>query len=426
MEGTPKSPWWFGLPLALGWAVMGAFAPSVLPQWTQEPFFLLALASVVWGIAGSVWHYRNSWGRRMSTTIGLIVAGILIIVLGGILVVMGVRQLRTALSPPSSGTTTPAEDSRIVVECDRVIPEQIIGGRYNLLNLSPVEHGNAVSQHGASGGRFNAGDLRVTHVCRLTNFAPATLINVHVPLRVGFAIVETTHSPDGSVVTTAGAPSLVKDGEIFVRRLDNGPSASFEIFIQNGSAQLANLEFEKLGEGQRVDRSSPEKIAISTTMGAPIGSYPPASNTVGASATVPEGGTGQIEAARSETPHSKRELDQRTLIARPQSKPSGRDTDAATDLAAFIDEGRDIQARFMASDDAARVKAEQEAWAQKVEKYLGAHVGHAQAVQFSITDANPWDGQPSGRSEAGGYQWAKIVARNKLLAQYLREAQDQK
>lgn len=101
MEPLPRLPWWFGLPLAAGWAVMGVFAPSMLPEWTQRVFFLLALASVVWGIAGSVWHYRSRWGRRLSTTIGLILAGVLVVALGGILVTMGVRQLNALRANPA-------------------------------------------------------------------------------------------------------------------------------------------------------------------------------------------------------------------------------------------------------------------------------------------------------------------------------------
>ena len=92
-------------------------------------------------------------------------------------------------------------------------------------------------------------------------------------------------------------------------------------------------------------------------------------------------------------------------------------------LAAFVAEGEEIKGRFMASDDAGAVKAEQAEWATKVQSYLATHVGKAQAVQFQITDANPMDGQPAGRSDAGGYHWAKIVARNRLLAHYMRELQ---
>ena len=89
----------------------------------------------------------------------------------------------------------------------------------------------------------------------------------------------------------------------------------------------------------------------------------------------------------------------------------------------LIEEGQAIQARFMLSDDANAIKEEQLTWSQTVEAFLAKDIGKAQATQFHVTDANPWDGQPSGRSEVGGFHWAKIVARNRLLAQYMVEAQ---
>ena len=102
------------------------------------------------------------------------------------------------------------------------------------------------------------------------------------------------------------------------------------------------------------------------------------------------------------------------------------EADIVDQIGVFIQEGEAIQARFMSSDDANVTKEEQLAWSQKVETYLTKNVGKAQATQFHITDANPWDGQPSGHSEAGGFHWAKIVARNRLLAQYMVEAQQKR
>ena len=101
-------------------------------------------------------------------------------------------------------------------------------------------------------------------------------------------------------------------------------------------------------------------------------------------------------------------------------------TDIVDRIGIFIQEGEAMQARFMSSNDANMIKEEQFTWSQKVESYLSKNVGKAQATQFHITDANPWEGQPSGHSEAGGFHWAKIVARNRLLAQYMVEAQQRR
>jgi hypothetical protein len=92
---------------------------------------------------------------------------------------------------------------------------------------------------------------------------------------------------------------------------------------------------------------------------------------------------------------------------------------ALTDLEGFIGKGRAMQDKFLADDDAAAIKANEIAWAAEVSGYLRNHVGVAEAIQFDTTDANPMDGQPSGHSETGGFYWAKILAKNRLLAQIM-------
>lgn len=105
----------------------------------------------------------------------------------------------------------------------------------------------------------------------------------------------------------------------------------------------------------------------------------------------------------------------------PLAPKTEQKVDIVGQLDAFVREGRAIQDAFMADDDAVKVRASQEAWSAKVIAFLRANVGIARATQFEMTDANPMDGQPSGHSEVGGYQWAKIVAKNKLLTQIMVE-----
>lgn len=108
----------------------------------------------------------------------------------------------------------------------------------------------------------------------------------------------------------------------------------------------------------------------------------------------------------------------------PQISPREKkttDEEVVMKLSGYILAGQKIQTQFIQSNNAENIQTSQEQWSKEVESYLRENVGFGRATQFATTDANPWDGQPNGRNMVGGYYWAKIVARNRVLTEIMVE-----
>jgi hypothetical protein len=93
-------------------------------------------------------------------------------------------------------------------------------------------------------------------------------------------------------------------------------------------------------------------------------------------------------------------------------------------LGRFIQAGHGLQNWFMQSEDTGEMQRREVEWASEVTTYLRSAVGEAQAIQFEVATANPMDGQPSGKSDRDGFFYARITARNRLLTQYMLQAQN--
>jgi hypothetical protein len=106
----PKPPWWIGFPFSFGFGLMGVFAPDVFPDWVKTALFGVGAICALWGAMASIWHYRNSWGNRMATTILILCLGVALIICGSFLLLTGVRELAKGAQTNATrlkGQTTP-------------------------------------------------------------------------------------------------------------------------------------------------------------------------------------------------------------------------------------------------------------------------------------------------------------------------------
>lgn len=92
-----------------------------------------------------------------------------------------------------------------------------------------------------------------------------------------------------------------------------------------------------------------------------------------------------------------------------------------SDLANFIQEGSDIQARFLSSNDAEKELAEGNDWATRVNTYLLQHLDSSYALQFRNASGNAWMGMPANHSIEGGGYWQNIEGKKNCLTDFIKE-----
>ena len=90
-------------------------------------------------------------------------------------------------------------------------------------------------------------------------------------------------------------------------------------------------------------------------------------------------------------------------------------------LAIFIDEGSQIQARFIASNDAQAELKEANEWVARVQKYLIEKMDTSYAIQFRNSAGNALMGMPVNHSVVGGGYWQNIEGKKNCLNQFIRD-----
>lgn len=255
--------------------LLGAGAVIVWPNqvWIGWSLMLAAVAVLLWGVKVDGEHW---WARGRSRMI--LAYGLIVVSLGGL--ATGITLLRRGeptpqlASPPSE---PPPDITRLVLECQNVGDFTVISGSYSSLLVfpNPPENGGATSLSTVSGsGPAKAGELGITHACKLTNYGPASLINVRIPLRLTFYEHKVTQQKGGGHTSETGALKLDREALMVVPRIEMGPLESFSFYIGNNSQLVAGVDFLDKAEAQRVDRMNREIIAVSTTMHYPVVSFP--------------------------------------------------------------------------------------------------------------------------------------------------------
>jgi hypothetical protein len=95
--------------------------------------------------------------------------------------------------------------------------------------------------------------------------------------------------------------------------------------------------------------------------------------------------------------------------------------DVITQLAIFVDEGSQIQATFIGTDDAKKELEEGNEWATRANRYLLAHLGASYSIQFRNCDGSAWMGMPSNHSVEGGGYWQNIEGKKNCLNEFIHD-----
>jgi hypothetical protein len=90
-------------------------------------------------------------------------------------------------------------------------------------------------------------------------------------------------------------------------------------------------------------------------------------------------------------------------------------------LAIFIDEGSQIQTRFIASNDPQAELEEANEWVARVQKYLVENLDTSYAIQFRNSAGNAWMGMPVNHSVVGGGYWQNIEGKKNCLNEFIRD-----
>lgn len=90
-------------------------------------------------------------------------------------------------------------------------------------------------------------------------------------------------------------------------------------------------------------------------------------------------------------------------------------------LATFVQEGSDIQGRFLAKDDAAAELRDGDEWATRIYAYLKDRLGVSYGLQFKNATGSAWMGMPTGRSVEGGGYWQNIEGKKVCLNGFIAE-----
>jgi hypothetical protein len=90
-------------------------------------------------------------------------------------------------------------------------------------------------------------------------------------------------------------------------------------------------------------------------------------------------------------------------------------------LAIFIDEGSQIQGRFIASNDAEAELKEANEWAAGVQKFLIQYLDASYAIQFRNSAGNALMGMPVNHSVVGGGYWQNIEGKKICLNEFIRD-----
>ena len=112
-----------------------------------------------------------------------------------------------------------------------------------------------------------------------------------------------------------------------------------------------------------------------------------------------------------------------TVIIHPQapkSEPKLKSSSPSTrgivgQLAIFINEGSEIQRRFIASNDEQAELQEANEWATRVENYLIKNLDASYGIQFRNSAGNAWMGMPANHSVVGGGYWQNIEGKKNCL-----------
>jgi len=128
----------------------------------------------VWITEQVLWAWSEASDPWITTLlVGVVAAYIVAILWTG-------QERSTASTAPED--VTPVSISQIVIDCDNM-PRDVISGEHHVLDILSPDDGNATVQVLMSSGTFNAMD-RFTYVCKVTNYGPAALINLRIPLQV--------------------------------------------------------------------------------------------------------------------------------------------------------------------------------------------------------------------------------------------------
>lgn len=250
----------------------------------QEALALAGWISIVAGVILAAWGVKvdgeHWWARgraRMIMSYGLIAVSLVGLVFGVALAMRGGPSVPPEAVTPQSEPVSPVQITRIVVECSHIGDFENISGPYSALLVfpNPPEHGGATGMATVgAGGSAKAGELGISHKCKLTNFGSAALINVRIPLRLSFHNAKITHQKGGGATMETGDLTLERDGLLVVPTLGVGPLESFTFYLENNSTQIAGVDFPDKAEAQRADRMNREVVAVSTTMNYPVVAFP--------------------------------------------------------------------------------------------------------------------------------------------------------
>lgn len=261
----------------VGLGLLGAGAVIVWPDQVLIGWSLMlaALAVFLWGVKFDGEHW---WARsqiRMTWPFILIVVSLVGLIVGGTMAYRSGLPPTKVAESEAPGVLAPAVP-RIVVECSQIGDFVDINGPHSALLLfpNPEKNGGATAMSSTSGGGAKAGELGISYKCKITNFGPAALINLRIPLRLSFRKVKIEHQEGGGTTMQTGELTLARDGLLPVPILGVGPLESFEFYIQNNSPLSVGIEFPDKAEAQRADRLNRESVAISTTMNYPMTAFP--------------------------------------------------------------------------------------------------------------------------------------------------------
>lgn len=254
-----KLPWWAWGPIAVGWAVMGVLAPSVLPIEAQQVFFAIAALFLIGGVIAATWHFRSQWGHTKMGAILAIIVGLGIVLGGGLVVRFGVTQF--------GATPSPAAKAHVYLEClQGGLPSRVPdGGRYYVAGMfyhpTQIEIGlGTYTSNDPPGAPIKWPAHMPALECTLTNYSDATLFELDLLLKL--QALEKIDNPGGGM--HSGNVLHAQESKFRIDKLEPGKSGAYRFYMQNnGGEHFISVWFGVDATAKHLDNDMPLPVRAS-------------------------------------------------------------------------------------------------------------------------------------------------------------------